>query len=113
MPDETSPNLAYADFLNADPRRCGDALEIGHDFTDPAGDRHRVCWYAETGELTIERLVHPDALDLEDFHEGIATAQVLTRIDRPTLERLLGVWPQVERLRPHTIQRLHELLEHG
>lgn len=101
--------LPYETFLAADPRRRGDALEIGHDFTDEHGERCRVCWYRETGEVTIER-VDFDAIDLEDFHQGVLSAQVAATVDRATLEQQLGAWPQVEHCQPRTIARLRERL---
>jgi hypothetical protein len=45
----------YADFLDGNPGRRGDALGFGHDWIDGA-DRYRVCWYAATEELTISAL---------------------------------------------------------
>lgn len=112
MSDVSLP-VPYDTFLTEDPRRRqGEALEIGHDFADEAGGRYRVCWYAETAELTFERLEHDDveALDLEDFHRGIATAEVVAQFDRETLERVLGAWPQVEHCEPRTLARVRELL---
>lgn len=103
------PTVNYESFLNADPRRRGDALELGHDFTDEHGARYRVCWYADTGELTIEG-IDADELDLEDFGRGIITVQVAANFDRATLERRLGTWPQIERCRPRTLAKLRERL---
>lgn len=101
--------LSYEAFLDADARRRGNALEIGHDFTDEHGDRFRVCWYAETGEVTIERIDF-DALDLEDFHRGVLSVEIAAQVDRATLERQLGAWPQVEHCQPRTVARLRERL---
>ena len=54
-PPKPGTYARYSDFLGEDPRRRGNALELGHDWRD--GDaRYRVCWYEETGELTSERL---------------------------------------------------------
>jgi hypothetical protein len=76
VPDEAARHgtyARYADFLDADPRRRADALELGHDWRE-GSDRYRVCWYEHTGELTAERLSSPADLDLEDFHRGISAA---------------------------------------
>lgn len=110
MSRKTSPILPYQEFLAAVPGRRGDALEIGHDFTDEHDNRYRVAWYAHTGELTFERITDPDTLDLEDFHHGIATAQVIAQLDRAELEDRLGAWPQVEHCQPRTLARVRELL---
>lgn len=91
-----SPPCARSrDFLAADPRRRGDALELGHRWRDEKG-RYRVCWYQETGELTAERLAEDAELDLEDFHEGVnGPVEVLARVQtREELERLVGPWPR-------------------
>lgn len=40
--------VRYADFLDADARRRGDALELGHDWHD-GPHRYRACWYEQTG----------------------------------------------------------------
>lgn len=102
---------SYHAFLTADARRRADALEVGHDFTDDAQGRYRVCFYVETGEVTIERLTGPDALDIEDFDTGIASVEVLrAALSRAELDRALGPWPAVERCHPRTLDRLHELL---
>lgn len=109
---ETNRNedvLSYETFLRQDRRRRGDALELGADFTDDAEGRYRVCWYAETGELTIEQ-IDPDALDLEDFDKGVLAVEITARLDRPSLERRLGAWPQIEHCRPRTLARLRERL---
>ncbi len=106
--DDQAP-VAYADFLTADPRRRGDALELGHDFTDEQGNRYRACWYAETTEMTIELIPDFDALEVDDFHAGIATAEVVGRFDRHELEDRLGPWPQLTRCWPRTVRRLREL----
>lgn len=109
MTADHSP-VAYTDFLAADTRRHGDALELGHDYTDNQDNRYRACWYAETGEMTIELIPDFDALDLEDFHAGIATAEVIARFDRDELESRLGTWPQLTRCWPRTVRRLRELV---
>jgi len=91
----TSPPYArYEEFLDADPRRRGDALELGHRWRDGDG-RYRVCWYEQTGELTAERLTEDAELELEDFHAGVdGPVEVLARINtRSELERLVGPWP--------------------
>lgn len=106
----STPATSYEAFLAADPRRRGDALEIGIDFTDQDDNRYRVCWYAETGELTIES-IDLDALDLEDFHQGVTSVAIAARLDREELEDRLGAWPQVEHARPRTLSRLRELLD--
>jgi len=89
------PYVRYRDFLAADPRRRGDAFELGHQWRD-GHERYRVCWYEETGELTAERLAEDAELDLEDFHKGVeGPVEVLAHIEtREELERLLGPWPQ-------------------
>jgi hypothetical protein len=100
---------SYEDFLNADPRRRGDALELGTDWQD-GPRRYRACWYQETGELTAECL-NDGRLDLEDFHQGIAgPIHVLRRLpDRPALTALLGDWPNIAPGQPRTLQRLRNL----
>ncbi len=100
----------YSDFLEADPGRRGDALELGHDWHD-GDDRYRVCWYPATGELTAERLDPEADLALEDFHRGVAgPVEVLAHIEkRAELERALGPWPNPAPDRPRTIQSLREL----
>lgn len=111
--DDRAAAVSYESFLNADPRRrSGDALELGHDFTDERGARYRVCWYAATGELTIER-IDPDGINLEDFGKGVLSVEVVTALDRATLERRLGSWPQLERCRPHTLAHLRAQLADG
>lgn len=102
--------VRYADFLDADPGRRGDALEFGNDWRD-GDDTYRVCWYQATGELTLERL-DPDAeLALEDFHRGIAgPVEVLARFgSRAELEQALGPWPNAAPDRPRTVASLREL----
>jgi len=84
--------VRYADFLDADARRRGDALELGHDWQD-GHHRCRACWYQATGELTIERLADGGVhLDLEDFHQGVrGPIEILARIPtRAALETLKG-----------------------
>ncbi|HST37958.1 MAG TPA: hypothetical protein VLK58_00550 [Conexibacter sp.] len=107
--DENTTVLTYDAFLRDDERRRGDALEIGADFTDEAGNPHRVCWYADTGELTIER-IDPDALDVEDFHQGVLAVEVAAQLDRAQLEAQLGARPQFDRCQPRTIARLRQRL---
>lgn len=113
MSQESPSSVAYvryADYLDADPGRRGDALELGHDWRD-GGDRYRACWYPATGELTIERL-DPDAeLALEDFHRGIAgPVEVLARFaSRAELERALGPWPNAAPDHPRSVESLREL----
>ncbi len=109
--DQANHYVRYRDFLDADPRRRGDALEFGHDWRGPEG-RYRVCWYQDTGELTAERLSATEPLDLEDFHQGISgPVHLIARIpSRAQLDRLLGTWPNISLDRPHTIARLRELL---
>lgn len=111
MSDQASHYVRYRDFLHTDPRRRGDALEFGHDWRGPDG-RYRVCWYHDTGELTAERLSETEALDLEDFHQGISgPVYVIGRIPtRAQLERLIGRWPDLTLPPPHTLARLCELV---
>lgn len=103
--------ICYADFLDADPRRGGDALELGRDWREGA-DSYRVCWYAETGELTAERINPSAELDLEDFHSGIVgPIQVLGCIGtREELTLLVGEWPNVAPSAPRTLAWLRERL---
>lgn len=100
----------YEDFLAADPRRQGDAYELGIDWIDGRG-RYRACWYPETGELTAERLSDHEPLDTEDFHRGVAgSVEILRRI--PTLAQLtllLGKWPNIAVGQPRTLDRLKAL----
>ena len=101
----------YAAFLEADSRRCGDVLELGHDWLDRDG-RYRVCWYTATGELTAERLDPDCHLEPEDF-EGCVTGpvQLITAITtREELAAVVGKWPTVSRARPRTLARLRELV---
>ncbi len=102
---------SYADFLQADPRRRGDALELGIDWRD-GESYYRACWYRATGEVTLERLTSPHDLDVEDFHQGISgSVEVLRRIPRQEeLTRLIGPWPHIARGQPRTVQRLRALL---
>lgn len=102
--------VRYADFLDEDPRRRGDALEFGHDWLDE-DDRYRACWYPATGELTIERLDPSGELALEDFHEGVAgPVEVVARFaTRSALERALGPWPNPAPDHPRTVESLREL----
>jgi hypothetical protein len=101
----------YEAFLAADRRRRGSALELGHDLR---GDRvrWRVCWYEETGELTVEDMDDAGGIHVEDFHAGISgPVRVLAVVaSRERLETLLGRWPGVERWRPRTVDRLLELV---
>jgi hypothetical protein len=102
--------VPYREFLDRDPSRCeGRALEIGIDWTDAADRRYRVCWYEQTHELTIERLSETEPLDLEDFHQGIETVEIVCRLDGTQLEARLGPWPHMRRCRPRTLQRLRAL----
>ncbi|MDO8213915.1 hypothetical protein [Conexibacter sp. CPCC 206217] len=98
----------YADFLLADPRRDGDALECGHDWLDNDNVRYRVCWYSATGELTLERLSRPLALELEDFAAGISGPIEILAIlpTRARMERVLGTWPQLALLRSRRVADL-------
>lgn len=101
----------YADFLDADTRRRGDALEFGHDWHD-GPYRCRACWYEATGELTIERLTDGGVhLDLEDFHQGVCgPVEILALIPtRAALETLLGRWPNVAPNRPRTVAWLRSI----
>jgi hypothetical protein len=101
---------SYEEFLRGDPRRRGDALELGHDWFARDG-RYRACWYEETGELTIEGLGEKLELEVEDFHAGVAgPVEVIAVIpSRTRLEAALGRWPAVERARPRTVARLRQL----
>ena len=111
--DDTSHPVyvRYEDFLDADPRRCGDALELGIDWRD-GEDRYRACWYEATGELTLERLSDAERLDLEDFYRGVSgPVEVLRRIpDRRELDRLLGAWPNSVPGGPRTVERLRAMV---
>jgi hypothetical protein len=101
----------YADFLDADPRRRGDALELGTDWLD--GDlRYRVCWYENTTELTIEQLSPDEPLDLDDFHRGIqGPIEIIAHIPtREDLSQLLGEWPNIAPDQTHTLTRLRALI---
>ncbi len=111
MSSQASHYTRYRDFLDADERRRGDALEFGHDWRGPQG-RYRVCWYQDTGELTAERLSETQPLDLEDFHQGVAgPVLIIGRIpSRAQLDRLLGTWPQLTLEPPRNIRRLRELI---
>lgn len=104
--------VRYADFLDDDPGRRGDALELGHDWRD-GDDRYRVCWYRATGELTIERLDPEAELALEDFHRGIAgPVEVLAHYaNRAELERALGRWPNMAPEGPRSVESLRELTQ--
>ena len=100
----------YSDFLDEDPRRRGNALELGHDWRD-GDERYRVCWYEETGELTSERLAADAVPDLDDFHQGVAgPVEVLALLSkREDLEALMGRWPHVAPNQPRTLHWLREL----
>lgn len=102
--------VRYADFLRADRRRTGDALEFGRDWRD--GDAsYRVCWYEQTGELTAERIDPDEPADLENFHRGVrGPIEILGCINREELDALLGEWPNVARGAPRTLRWLRELL---
>lgn len=103
--------VRYEDFLDADPRRRGDALELGIDWRD-GENRHRACWYEATGELTLERLSDAERLDLDDFYRGVSgPVEILRRIhDRGELDRLLGAWPNSAPGQPRTVKRLRALV---
>lgn len=104
--------VRYADFLDGDPARRGDALEFGHDWLD-GEDRYRACWYPGTGELTIERLDPDGELALEDFHQGVAgPVEVLARFsNRADIERVLGAWPNPAPDRPRTVGSLRDMAQ--
>ncbi|MDP2710344.1 MAG: hypothetical protein Q8O56_03920 [Solirubrobacteraceae bacterium] len=105
----------YADFLAGDSRREGDALELGANWSD-GGKFYRACWYAETGELTFERISAAEPLDLEDFHHGIAgPVEIVTRVpDRRTLDALVGRWPDIAAGLPRRLEALRQLIaSHG
>ncbi len=104
--------VRYADFLDDDPGRRGDALELGHDWLD-GEDRYRACWYPATGELTIERLDPNAELALEDFHQGISgPVEVVARFaTRAELERALGAWPNPAPDRRRTVDSFRELAQ--
>lgn len=115
MSDEDSSHpvyVRYEDFLDADPRRRGDALELGIDWRDGA-QRYRACWYEATGELTLERLSDAERLDLEDFHRGVSgPVEILRRIPtRDELDRLLGLWPNVAPGQPRAVNQLRALVD--
>lgn len=112
-PASSPPYPRYGDFLEADPRRKGDALELGHDWRD-GDERYRVCWYEETGELTAERLGSDQELELEDFHRGVAgPVEIIARVQsRERLNQLLGEWPNIPD-RPHTLGRLRKVARLG
>lgn len=104
----------YADFLASDPRRLGDALELGANWSD-GGRLYRACWYSETGELTVEQISTTEPLDLEDFHRGIAgPVEVVTHVpDRRELDALVGRWPDVAAGLPRTLATLRQLIGRG
>lgn len=104
--------VRYQDFLDADPRRKDDALELGADWRD--GDaRYRVCWYEHTHELTAERLSLTEDLKIEDFHHGVSgPVEVISLIaTRDELSMLLGDWPNIAPNQPRTLTRLRQLLD--
>lgn len=103
---------SYAGFLAEDPRRIGDALELGHDWRGD-GSRWRVCWYAATGELTAEGVADPAALEIEDFHAGITGPVHVLAVIRTQheLEARLGRWPSMDHARPRSLARLHQLID--
>lgn len=109
-PPKPATYARYSDFLGEDPRRRGNALELGHDWRD-GDERYRVCWYEETGELTSERLAAGAVADLEDFHQGVAgPVEVLALIPkREDLDALVGQWPHVAPNQPRTLRWLREL----
>lgn len=110
-PPTRATYVSYADFLDGDGRRRGNALELGHDWRD-GDERYRVCWYEETGELTCERLAAGDMPDLENFHEGIAGPIEVLRVlaTRQALEDLIGRWPNVAPNQPRTMRWLRDLI---
>lgn len=102
--------VRYQDFLDADPRRTHNALELGTDWRD--GDaRYRICWYEQTHELTAERLTTTHQLAIEDFHHGISgPVHVLTLTTRDELSAVLGEWPNIAPNQPRTLAWLkHQL----
>lgn len=103
--------VRYRDFLDADPRRRGDALELGIDWCD-GQHYHRACWYQATGELTLERLSTSEAPSAEDFYRGVSgPVEVLRRIStQEQLAGLLGTWPNIAPGEPRTTQRLRSLV---
>lgn len=111
QPAQTPAYVRYQDFLDADPRRTQDALELGADWRD--GDvRYRVCWYEHTHELTAERLSDTEPLSVEDFHHGVAgPVEVLSMIaSRDELTALLGQWPNIAPNQPRTLNWLKGVL---
>jgi hypothetical protein len=103
--------VRYQDFLDADPRRKHDALELGTDWRD--GDaRYRVCWYEQTHELTAERLSPTDTLAIDDFYHGISgPIEILSLItSRDELAMILGNWPNIAPNQPRTLAWLKQLL---
>jgi hypothetical protein len=101
----------HAAFLAGDHRRHGDALELGHDWREGA-HRYRVCWYQQTGELTLERLSPHQRLKLEDFHHGVTgPTEILAHIpSRQELGHILGDWPTVAPHEPRTTRWLRARL---
>ena len=102
---------SYAEFLAADPRRRGDALELGADWEQDC-IRHRACWYEHTGEVTLERLSDSEPVAMDDFHQGVSgQVEILRHVaTREELARLLGAWPNIAPREPRTVRRLRKLL---
>ena len=110
-PPDAPVYARYADFQAADPRRRGDAYELGADWHD-ATHRYRACWYQQTGEVTLERLSDSEPLDVEDFDRGVkGPVEVLARIPtRAELSLLLGNWPNIAPGQPRTTTHLRALV---
>lgn len=101
----------YEDFCAADPRRRGDAYELGADWHD-GQHRYRACWYEQSGELTLERLSASEPLAVEDFYHGVqGPVEVLAHIPtRAELSLLLGQWPNIAPGQPRTVTHLRALV---
>jgi hypothetical protein len=101
----------YEEFLASDPRRRGDAIELGHSWFDRAA-RSRACWYEGTGELTVEGLDNEAEPDIDDFHAGVSgPVRVIAVIrSRRELEALLARWSGLERAWPRSVARVRELM---
>ncbi len=101
----------YEDFQAADPRRRGDAYELGADWCDQQ-HRYRACWYQQTGELTLERLSDSEPLAVEDFYQGVqGPVEILAHIPtRAELSLLLGEWPNIAPGQPRTVTHLRALV---
>lgn len=103
--------VRYKDFLDADPRRKHDAIELGTDWRD-GNARYRVCWYEQTHELTAERLSRTDPLAIDDFYHGISgPVEILSMIaSHDELSKVLGDWPNIAPNQPRTLVWLKQLL---